>query len=191
MLNIPIIIGTTRPGNKSQHMANFIHEQASKNKDIESSVVDPANFDMPGDGNDKDLKDPKYTKITEDADAFILVVPEYNHSFPGTLKRFIDSELKNYIHKPVALVGVSAGSFGGVRAVEHIVPVLRELGMIVSFGDVYTTDSYGRFDDDGKMIKDVERYEKNVATMYEELEWLAKTLRYGRENIPSKYHEDK
>lgn len=187
-LNVPIIIGTTRPGNKSQHAAAFVKKIADSYGGIDAHVISPDMFNMPGDGNDTDLKDPNYTKITEDADAFVLVVPEYNHSFPGTLKRLLDSESTNYIHKPVALVGVSSGSFGGVRAVEHIVPVVRELGMIVSFSSVFFTNSYGRFDENGGMLKDVERYSANVTTMLDELTWLAKSLEWGRENVESKYH---
>ncbi len=190
MLNIPILLGTTRPGNKSQHMAAFVQIQAGKQDNIKTEIVDPATLTLPGDGNDDELKDPRYSKLTAEADGFILIIPEYNHSFSGTLKRMLDSELANYIHKPVALVGVSAGGWGGTRAVEHIVPVVRELGMVVSFADVYTTDSYNRFDESGAMVKDVEMYEKNVADMFEELIWLAETLKHGRDNQPSKHHKD-
>ena len=102
-LHIPVIVGTTRPGRQSLPVAKFIFEIISKMDSVTTELVDPKDFNMPFDGNDKENKDPKYTAITEKADGFFIVVPEYNHSFPGTLKRLLDSELKNYIHKPVAL----------------------------------------------------------------------------------------
>lgn len=188
-LNIPILVGTTRPGNKSQHAGAFIQALADAYDGVESKTYAPDMFDMPGDGNDDELKDPKYTKIIEEADAFVIIVPEYNHSFPGTLKRMIDSELTAYIHKPVALVGVSSGSFGGVRAVESILSPLRQVGMMVTFADVYFTKSYDRFDDAGKLVLDEEQYTKSVNGMFDELSWVAKSMQYGRENIPNKYHE--
>jgi len=49
----------------------------------------------------------------------------------------LDSELKNYIHKPVAIAGASNGSWGGVRAVESLVPAVREMGLVVTFASVY------------------------------------------------------
>ena len=56
------------------------------------------------------------------ADAIVIVVPEYNHSFPGLLKHVLDSCLKEYIHKAVGVVGVSAGPFGGARVIQHLLP---------------------------------------------------------------------
>jgi NAD(P)H-dependent FMN reductase len=64
-------------------------------------------------------------------------VPEYNHSFPGLLKHVLDTNLKEYIHKAVGVCGVSAGPFGGARMIESLLPVLRELGLVTIFWDVY------------------------------------------------------
>jgi NAD(P)H-dependent FMN reductase len=63
----------------------------------------------------------------------ILVVPEYNHSFPGLLKNVLDTNLKEYIHKAVGVCGVSADPFGGERMIESLLPVLRKLGLVTVF----------------------------------------------------------
>ena len=68
---------------------------------------------------------------------FILVVPEYNHSFPGLLKHVLDSCLSEYIHKAVGLVGVSAGPFAGTRVVQGLLPVMREIGRWYDLDIVY------------------------------------------------------
>lgn len=186
-LFIPVLLGTVREGRKSEAAAKFIVDQISKREDVESVLVDPRDLNLPGDGNNDGANDPKYTEIIKRADGFIIVTPEYNHSFPGSLKRMLDSELKNYIHKPVNLVGVSSGRWGGVRAIESLVPVVRELGLAVTFADMMITNSYDAFDDEGQPVDEsfAERLDKSL----DELIWYAETLKYGRENLPNSYHQ--
>ena len=114
---IPILLGTTRPKRRSFNAAQLIEKVGKAIDEITVELVDPADYTFPFDGNDPENKDPRYTALTKRADAFFIVTPEYNHSFPGTLKRMLDSELQHYIHKPVAFAGVSDGIFGGARAI--------------------------------------------------------------------------
>lgn len=185
-----ILIGTSRPNNKSTLVARFIKETLSSIDDTNDFVlVDPKDFSFPDDGNDEPNKDPAYGKIVEGADSFIVVVPEYNHSFPGSLKRMLDSELSHYIHKPVSIVGVSAGGFGGVRAVQSLVPVLREIGMVTSFTDAYFSKTYEIFDEDGSLKEEfIESQKASLSKMYTELKWLSESLTWGRDNLKSEYH---
>jgi NAD(P)H-dependent FMN reductase len=183
-LKILIIEGTTRPKRKSIHAAKFITDIGNKIDGVTATLLDPIELNLPGDGNDPEGKDPKYGELTKNADAFFIITPEYNHSFPGSLKRLLDSELENYIHKPTAVAGVSSGMWGGVRAVEHLVPVLREIGMVPTFTDVYFQNSYDLFDEDGVMNEEKqETYTRAVEKAYKELLWMTRTLKYGRENI--------
>lgn len=182
-LNIPIIVGTTRPNRQSIHAANFILEVSKEYNEIETFLVDPKEFNLPGDGNDPEGKDPKYTAITEKADAFFIVTPEYNHSIPGSLKRLLDSELKNYIHKPVAFAGVSARWSGGVRAIEALVTTVREMGMQATFTDVNFPEVHKLFDENGKLTDDA--FVPRVKKSFDELIWMAKVLKWGRENMPT------
>jgi len=183
-IKILVIAGTTRKQRKSIFAAKFVHDIGENIEGVEVKLVDPLDLNLPGDGNDPEGKDPVYSKLTEEADGFFIVTPEYNHSFPGSLKRVLDSELQNYIHKPVALAGVSSGMWGGVRAVEALVGPVREMGMVVTFKDVYFQKSYELFDDSGMMSPNkVELYAKSVGMAYNELVWMAKTLKYGRDNV--------
>jgi len=116
-LQIVVIEGTTRVQRDSIHAARLVAEVGREQKGVEITFVDPVDFHFEGDGNDPEGKNAKYTAITEKADGFFIVTPEYNHSFPGSLKRLLDSELKNYIHKPVAFAGCSSQRWGGVRAI--------------------------------------------------------------------------
>src|SRR5487761_1796542 len=130
ILTIAVLAGTTRAQRESIKAAKFVAEIGSKQPEVEIIFVDPKDYNFPGDGNDPEGKDPRYTEITAKADAFFIVTPEYNHSFPGSLKRMLDSELQTYNHKPVAFAGVSNGSWGGTRAIESLVPAIRETGLV-------------------------------------------------------------
>ncbi len=185
-LFIPILIGTTRPLRESIKPARLIEQVGKTIDEIEVLFVDPGNYHFPFDGNDEENKDPRYTELTARADGFFIVTPEYNHSYPGTLKRMLDSELKNYIHKPVTFAGVSSQVFGGARAIEALLHPIREMGMVATFADVYFPRVQTLFDENGEIID--QAYIRRIRQGYEELIWLAKALKWGRENVKSIYH---
>lgn len=181
-LNIVLIQGTDREARRSYQVSEYIHNSVSSIEGVTSILVDPVKYDFSLDKPSEELH-----SIMASADAFVLVIPEYNHSFPGTLKTLLDSNpLKNYIHKPVALVGVSSGPWGGLRAIQSILPVVRELGMVATFSDLMFPNVKSTFNEDGT-IKDHAVFER-VKDAYTELIWLARTLKWGRENLASKYH---
>lgn len=181
---IAVLAGTKRLQRESINAARYVADFGRTLSGVEIIFVDPNDFSFPGDGNDPEGKDPKYTAITEKADAFFIVSPEYNHSFPGTLKRMLDSELHTYNHKPVALAGASNGAWGGVRGVEALVITVRELGLVVTSWSVYFPRVQDMFDDRGMLKPEFkERTEKNVGDAYKELLWMAQTLKWGRKNL--------
>jgi len=185
-LYIPVLAGTTREQRKSIYAARLVAEVGNTFEGIETEVIDPKDFNFPGDGNDPEGKDVRYTAITDRADGFFIVSPEYNHGYPGSLKRMLDSELENYIHKPVAFGGVSKSQWGGVRGIEALVPTVREMGMIATFSDMQFPKVQELFDDNGVLLN--EHYRDYVKAAWTELIWMTKVMKYGRENIDSKYH---
>jgi NAD(P)H-dependent FMN reductase len=185
-LFIPILLGTTRPKRESIKAAKLVEKVGKSIEEIEVLLVDPNDYHFPYDGNDPENKDPRYSELTAKADGFFIVTPEYNHSFPGTLKRMLDSELKNYIHKPVAFAGVSNGIFGGARAIEALTLTVREMGMAVTFSDVYFPQIQNLFDENGEILD--EGYTRRINRAFGELIWMAKSLKWGRENLKSDYH---
>lgn len=180
-ITVAVLAGTTRAQRRSIKAARYVADFGRQLPDVEVIYVDPLDFTFDGDGNDPEGKDPRYTKITADADAFFVVTPEYNHSFPGSLKRMLDSELANYNHKPVAFAGVSDGNWGGTRAVESLVPAVRETGLVVMSWDVFFPYVQNIFDDDGKMNDEFTvRYTKQLGKLYDELLWFARILKENR-----------
>ncbi len=116
------------------------------------------------------------------ADGLALVVPEYNHGYPGLLKHALDTCLEEYIHKAVGFCGVSAGPFGGARVIENLVPVVRELGLVATSADLNFSRVKDAFDDAGELTE--EKYVGRAAKFINELVWVARVLRDGRENVP-------
>jgi NAD(P)H-dependent FMN reductase len=178
-LQIAVLAGTTRVKRESIHAARLVAEVGREVKGVEVTFVDPADLHFDGDGDDPESKNPRYTEIVRQADAFFIVTPEYNHSFPGSLKRMLDSESKHYLHKPVAFAGCSSRPWGGVRAVEALVQAVRELGLVVTRVDVNFPNIETLFGADGELLEPA--YRKHVEEAYAELIWMARTLKWGRE----------
>ncbi len=177
-LFIPVLIGTTREQRKSALAAKLIYDVSKEYGSVESILVDPKDYNFPGDGNDPEGKDPKYTDITLRADGFFIVTPEYNHSFPGSLKRMLDSELSNYVHKAVAFAGASSGSWGGVRAIEALVVSVREMGLVATFQDIQFPRVQELFSEDGNLLDD--KYIPRIRKAWDELIWLSTALKNAR-----------
>jgi NAD(P)H-dependent FMN reductase len=180
-LFIPVILGTTRQGRKSEHAARVVVKQVETWPGVTTELIDIGALPQPVGDEGEAIKDPGFSDRMTHADAVIIVSPEYNHGYSGLLKHTLDTCLKEYIHKAVGVVGVSAGAFGGTRGIQDLLPVLRELGLVTIFWDVNFTHSYKIFDDDGQLRDPaiLPRIDKFLA----ELVWMAKTLRHGRENI--------
>lgn len=178
-LKIAVLLGTIRTGRWSEHAAKLVTEVGKSFSDIEIAYVDPKDFNFTDEGEEG--KDPKYTKIVKESDAFFIVTPEYNHGYPSTLKRMLDSEYSLYLHKAVAIAGVSDGPWGGVRVIEQLASVLKTLGLVTTQKDLHFPYVNEIFTKDGE-LKDKE-FIKRIENSYKQLIWMAKVLKWGRENI--------
>ena len=177
-ITIAVLAGTTRAQRESIKAARYVADFAAKLPNVEVIFVDPKDFSFPGDGNDPEGKDPRYTDIVAKADAFFIVTPEYNHSFPGSLKRMLDSELALYNHKPVAFAGASNGNWGGVRAVESLITAVRETGLVALSWDVYFPYVQKIFDANGQIGEEHRgRYEKSLGKLFDELLLFARLFK--------------
>jgi NAD(P)H-dependent FMN reductase len=177
-ITVAVLAGTTRVQRESIKAAHYVADFVRKLPNVEVIFVDPVDFNFPGDGNDPEGKDPRYTEIVAKADAFFIVTPEYNHSFPGSLKRMLDSELQLYNHKPVAFAGASDGNWGGVRAVEALLNAIRETGLVALSWDVYFPHVDKMFNADGTIKEEYrERYERNLGKLFAELLLFARLFK--------------
>jgi NAD(P)H-dependent FMN reductase len=186
-LFIPLVLGTPRKNRESENVARWVFSKMEERDDIETQFFDVCDFELPRAeyGTEIGHLFPEWRDAVIRADGLVIVTPEYNHGYPGSLKSVLDLLLKEYIHKAVAFVGVSAGPWGGTRVIEACVPMVRELGLVVTFTDLNFPKVKSKFDEHGKLLDDA--YEKRVQGFLDELVWMARTLRWGRENLPSKY----
>jgi len=179
-LFIPVILGTPRQGRQSESVAKFIVEQIGQREDIETELIDIRTIAIATDDAGEAIKDPTFSATMARADGLIIVVPEYNHGYPGLLKHVLDTCLKEYIHKAVGLCGVSAGPFGGTRVIQNLLPVMRELGLITIFYDLNFGNVQKLFDESGNLI-DKPTYIRRMERFMEELVWMSTVLRHGRQ----------
>ena len=181
-LYLPLILGTARQGRQSEHVGAFILSEMNKRPEIETELIDVRKLKMRLDDAGQEMKDGDYAEKMTRADGLVIVTPEYNHGYPGLLKHALDMCLEEYIHKAVAICGVSAGPFGGSRVIENLLPVARELGLVATFTDLNFSRVNDAFDEQGK-LKD-EKYVGRTAKFINELVWMSRVLRYGRGEIP-------
>ena len=181
-LFIPVILGTARQGRQSEYVAKFIVEQLNNSTDVETELIDIRQMAIATNDAGEAIKDPQFAATIDRADGLIIVVPEYNHGYPGLLKHVLDTCLKEYIHKAVGLCGVSAGSFGGTRVIQNLLPVMRELGLINIFYDLNFSDVQNLFDESGNLI-DRPTYIHRMEKFMDELVWMSTVLRYGRQCV--------
>src|SRR5256885_14107626 len=179
-LRLPVLLGTNRKERKSVFAARWLVGEMKKRDDLETRLFDTADFDLPQRDYGQEIKDafPEWRDAIVGADGLVIISPEYNHGYPGPLKSVLDLLLREYVHKAVAFVGVSAGPWGGVRVIEAMVPMVRELGLTPTFTDLNFLLVASKFDDAGNLLD--EAYNKRVIGFLDELVWMATILRWGR-----------
>ncbi|HEY9641989.1 MAG TPA: NAD(P)H-dependent oxidoreductase [Coleofasciculaceae cyanobacterium] len=181
-LFIPVILGTSRQGRQSEYVAQFVVEQVKQRSQVETELIDIRTIGTTTQDAGESIKNPQFSAQMERADGLIMVVPEYNHGYPGLLKHILDSCLKEYIHKAVGLCGVSAGPFGGARVIQNLLPVMRELGLVTTFYDLNFSNVQTLFDESGNLI-DQPTYRRRFDRFMDELVWMSTVLQRGRQDL--------
>jgi NAD(P)H-dependent FMN reductase len=188
---LAIIVGSVREGRFGPVIAAWVADLAGKYGGFEVDVVDLADFDIP---LELPAESPKYageayprpaamaplTAALARADAFILVTPEYNHSYPASLKAAIDWHFTQWTAKPVAFVSYG-GAAGGRHAVLHLENVLNELHAVTIRDGLAFPNYFNAWQDAQPMDP---RAPEFAAIMLEQLAWWARALRAAREFAP-------
>lgn len=182
-LFIPLILATNRKGRVSEQIAKLLFQKMETHPEIETHFFDVRDFNFPKDDYGQAIKDqfPEYRDAIIKADGILIVSPEYNHGFPGTLKTLLDTLLKEYNHKAAGIVGVSAGPWGGTRMIESLLPVMREFGLVTISKSVNVARAGNVFDEQGNLTDDA--MQERIDSFLQELIWMARTLRWGRTHL--------
>lgn len=182
-LFIPVILGTAREGRESKAVADFVYSEIQKYDGIETQFIDVKEYlqdPMTIPAWDNNPKTKEWRDIAAKADGYVFIIPEYNHGYPGEFKLLLDQGYEEYFHKPVAVCGVSAGTLGGARVLDHLQGVWNELNMVntsvIGFSKVE-----GLFGDKGE-VQD-KKYIEKVEKMAHLLKVYGKALRGVREEL--------
>jgi NAD(P)H-dependent FMN reductase len=183
-LRVAVIIGSTRAGRFAPTVADwFVARAAEARPDLTIDVVDLAEADLPltmtAFGEPRPEPVAALAPRLAGADAFVVVTPEYNHSFPAVLKNAIDWYHGEWSRKPVAFVSYG-GVSGGLRAVQQLRHVFIELGAIPIRDTISFTEYWNQFAEDQSWPVTSEARDKAMAGLLEQLTWTAETLRAGR-----------
>ncbi|MGW9212751.1 NADPH-dependent FMN reductase [Embleya sp. NPDC055664] len=190
-LRLAVLVGSTREGRFAPVVAEWIRDRAAARDDLRFDVdlvdlvetplptVFPA-FGQPPTADAVALLAEVSPRLAA-ADAFVIVTPEYNHSFPAALKNAIDWHGPEWQAKPVGFVSYG-GLSGGLRAVEQLRVVLAELHAVTVRDTVSFHGHWDKFDADGGAIDPA----ANAAadTMLDRLAWWAHALRDAKAAHP-------
>lgn len=177
---IPVILGTGREGRQSEKVAKYVLKQVAS-FGFETELIDVRDYpaSVTARVEQEQFDDKGLQKKMVQADGYIIVAPEYNNSFPGELKIFIDHYYPEYEKKPMGICGVSGGPWGGVRCIQALRLVIVALKAVNLNNVVMFSEVTSLFHDSGAM-KDSEMYDKHMRGMLEEIEWYARALKSAR-----------
>ncbi|MFD5115717.1 NADPH-dependent FMN reductase [Streptomyces sp. NPDC058391] len=186
-LKLAVILGSNREGRFGPVVSDWFLSRVADRPDFTTELIDLAEADLPtglsfkpGPAVRAELA--KVTPRLAGADAFVVLTPEYNHSFPASLKSLIDWHFGEWQAKPVGFVSYG-GISGGLRAVEQLRQVFAELHAVTVRDTVSFHHAGARFDDDGRH-KDPADCDAAATVMLDQLAWWGLALRDAKSARP-------
>lgn len=184
MAKIAVIVGSVRTERNGIKVAKWVVSKLEE-KGHTVSLVDPVELDLPLlDKMYKEMDFPseklqQLQKIIKEADGYIPITPEYNHSISSALKNTLDYFLEEYFFKPSAIISYSVGSFGGVSAGNHLRQILAEMGTLAISSQFPISKVHEVFDGDGKLLD--KNYDRRFSRFLKEFEWYVQAFSKQRE----------
>ncbi|MEU6281993.1 NAD(P)H-dependent oxidoreductase [Streptomyces sp. NPDC047028] len=189
-LRVAVIVGSVREGRVGPAVTDWFLRTAVGGEDVEFDVIDvadvPLPLAMPGHGG---APGPEAAAALEEvsprlaaADAFVVITPEYNHSFPAALKNLVDWHHAEWQAKPVGFVSYG-GLGGGIRAVEQLRLVFAELHAVGMRDAVSLHWPWSHLTEDGTP-NDTAVTEGAAKGMLGQLTWWGRALRSARAERP-------
>ncbi|GGN56240.1 FMN reductase [Streptomyces albiflavescens] len=182
-MRVAVVLGSNREGRFGPVVADWLLARIRERDDFAPEVVDVASVQLPtalshSPSPSVAAELAKVTPTLAAADAFVVLTPEYNHSFPAGLKNLIDWHYAEWRAKPVALVSYG-GVSGGLRAVEHLRQVFAELHAVTVRDTVSFHGSGAAFDGEGQP-RDAAAPAAAAKVMLDQLGWWARALREAK-----------
>ena len=184
MAKIVLIVGSVRRDRNGIKVARWM-EHKLKERGHEVTFVDPMELNLPLlDRMYKEMENPPQNlkdlqSAIKNADGYLPVTPEYNHSPAPAMVNTLDYFLEEYFFKPSAIVSYSVGGFGGSLAGSHLRQIFAELGAPSISSLLSISKVKNVFDDDGKLLD--ESYDKRANRFLDEFEWYVEAFKNQRE----------
>src|SRR5262252_9326423 len=180
MFYIPIIAGSTRRDRQSIKVARFVLARLQQRQNVETELLDLLEYNFPIMEERLEHRDDPPPRLREyaakilRADSLILVTPEYNNGYPGVLKNALDYLLPEYERKPIGIVTVSAGGFGGITCLAQLRLVSIGMGAFPIPENLSVSRVQDAFKEDGTPNDPV--YEKRAAGFLDDLLWFTEAI---------------
>lgn len=180
MFYIPIILGSTRRERQSLKVARFVLARLQQRAGVQTELLDLLEYNFPimeerlHRREDPPPRLQEYGDKIGRADALILVAPEYNNGYPGVLKNALDYLLPEYERKPVGIVTVSGGGFGGINCLAQLRLVTLGMGAFPIPENLSVSRVGESFQDDG--TPNDPAYEKRAAVFLDEVLWFTEAI---------------
>lgn len=190
MVTIKILTGSTRPGRFNRQVADWVFRQTQKYDDeTKFELVDIADLHLPlldesippSQGKYEKEHTKKWAHIVDEADGFIIIAPEYNHSVPGALKNAIDYLYAEWNFKPVTFVSYGSAA-GGSRSVEHLRAIAGELKMYDLREQLLLPNYWNDLNEQGE-YKFSKEQESQLNTQLESVVFWANAMKPAREDL--------
>jgi NAD(P)H-dependent FMN reductase len=188
MINVAIIIGSTRPGRLGEAVGRWAFAIAQQRRDAKFELVDIQHYNLPlldepvppSMGKYSKAHTKKWAAKIASFDGYVFVTPEYNHGICGALKNAIDFLFAEWNNKAAGFVGY--GSAGAVRAVEHLRLVMAEVQIATVRNQVMLSlrDDFENY----SVFKPREFHEKALGQVFDQVMSWGGAMRTLRETTP-------
>jgi NAD(P)H-dependent FMN reductase len=180
MFYIPIVLGSTRRDRQSVKVGRFVLARLKQRQNVQTELLDLLELNFPimeerlhrRDDPPPGLKE--FGEKIGRADSVIIVTPEYNNGYPGVLKNALDYLLPEYERKPIGIVTVSAGGFGGINCLAQLRLVTLGMGAFPIPENLAVSRVHDSFNDDG--TPNDPDYEKRATEFLDEVLWFAEAI---------------
>jgi NAD(P)H-dependent FMN reductase len=180
MFYMPVILGSTRRGRRTPRAAYFIADRMERTRRIRPEILDLVEYKFPMLEERLRVRDDPPPQVLEfgnrlsQADALVIVTPEYNNSYPGVLKNCLDYFKPEYRRKPVGIVTVSVADFGGVNCLAQLRLVTLAMSAFPIPASLPISKIEERLREDGAPIDD--SLNSEAATFLDELIWFTEAV---------------
>jgi len=188
-MKLKVILSSVREERQGEKVSNWVMDELASNREFDSELLDLKNYQFPYYEDalspsqlrmpyNTDLRQQWAEKIAE-ADAVLIITPEYNHSYPAVLKSALDVIYHEWNNKPVGFISYG-GNGNGARSVEHLRLVAIELQMAPIREGIHLGIFSGEeiFDASGEMI--VKSNNRKLEKLMSSLSWWADALMNAR-----------